>query len=275
MNARPFLKWAGGKTQLLPELLKRVPPKVGAYFEPFLGGGALFFALRPKIALLGDANPVLVRTYRAVRDHVENVIGLLQDHAALHVKLGADHFYAVRRSPSDHLGDVGVAAWMIYLNKTAFNGLWRVNKSGEFNVPFGRYKNPTICDAENLRACSAALQGVEVVHADFRKLDQRFTPFGVSGDFTYADPPYAPLSATSNFTGYTAGGFGPQDQQDLRDLALRFKERGVGVMISNSSAEVIEKLYRGKGFIIAEVAARRAINSKVDKRGPVREYIIT
>ncbi len=267
MSARPFLKWTGGKRQLLPELLKRVPSMYGVYHEPFVGGGALFFALRPPVARLGDMNPRLVRCYRAIRDNVDDLIGLLSSRYATNT---AGFFYATRAAePSD---PVEVAAWMIYLNKTCFNGLWRVNKAGKFNAPFGKYDNPAICDEENLRACSAALKAglVTIENEDFESVDGR----AKAGDFVYFDPPYVPLSETSSFAAYTAGGFGPRDQERLRDLALTLKRRGVHVLLSNSGAPAVEKLYSAD-FTIAEVMARRSINKNASGRGAIVEYVIS
>lgn len=269
--ARPFLKWVGSKRALVPELLKWIPPKYKNYHEPFLGGGALFFALQPKKAVLSDLNERLIRTYRGVRDHVENVIGYLNDHyAPLHTKHGKDFYLHVRAENVSHLSDVGVAAWFIFLNKTSFNGLWRVNQSGGYNVPYGRNKNPTICDAENLRACSKALQGVEILHQDFRKLPARKH----RGEFFYYDSPFVPVSDTANFTSYTAEGFGPNDQLALRDLALWLKDQGAFVLLSNAGTDAVKKLYADPRFETRTVAARRAVNSDASKRGAVKEFII-
>jgi DNA adenine methylase len=265
--ARPFLKTVGGKTQLLPELLARVPASFKMYFEPFVGGGALFFALAMRgvltgQAVLGDTNRRLVRTYRGVRDHVETVIGLLEKR-----RYEEKQYYAVRAMDPDLLGDAGVAAWMIYLNKTGFNGLYRVNRDGRFNVPFGRYTNPTICDTDNLRACSKALQGVEITTCDFTAHAPR------RGDFIYFDPPYLPVSKTSNFRGYTADGFTLNDQYRLRDHALTLKQKGVHVLLSNSIAA--KEIYEGHGFTIDVVHARRNVNSKATSRGAVEEILVT
>ena len=265
--AKPFLKWSGGKSALVSELLEHVPKEFGVYHVPFVGAGALFFVLRPRHALLSDANEILAKAYEGVRDHVENVIGLLRQYADRH---SADEFYRVRAADTGHLGPAGTAAWMIYLNKTCFNGLWRVNKKGKFNVPLGSYENPNICDEETLRAASVALRHALVGHADFRTVEER----AVSGDLIYFDPPYVPLSKTANFTAYTKGGFGPKDQQDLFELALRLKKRGVHVILSNAGSDEVVKLY-GNYFTINEVACRRNINSKASARGPVTEYIIT
>lgn len=268
MTARPFLKYVGGKARLVPELLKWVPSSYTAYHECFLGGGALFFALRPKHAILSDANERLIKTYLGVRDHVENVIGMLIDYYIVNFLAHGKAFYDhVRGACPDHLGPPGVAAWFIFLNKTGFNGIYRVNKSGRFNVPMGRYKNPTICDAENLRACSVALQGVEIYHRDFR---QGTLP--VEGHFFYYDSPYFPVSATSNFTAYTAEGFTADDQLALRDLALYLKQAGAHVLLSNSTAA--RELYADPLFEIREVRRGGGINSDITKRDAVAELII-
>jgi len=261
---RPFLKWAGGKRQLLPELRARMPATFGRYFEPFVGGGALFFDVAPKEATLADVNDRLIRTYRAVRDSVENVIGLLETYP-----YEREFFDRMRALDVDSLGDVGVAAWFIYVNRAGFNGLYRVNRAGRFNVPFGRYTNPTICDAPTLRACSEALQGVELRVSDFAALG------AVAGDFVYFDPPYVPLSATSSFTGYASGGFGLDDQRRLRGVARSLAERGVHVLLSNSSSPLVRDLYGGPPFVIEEVNATRAINSKTEGRGAVKEVLIS
>jgi len=269
--ARPFTKWVGGKRQLMPELLKYVPDKINTYFEPFIGGGALFWELanqhRFKQAVISDMNLRLVRTYTAIRDHVENVIVMLGDY-----KYERGFFERVRELDPDHLGDAGCAAWFIYLNKTCFNGLYRVNKKGQFNVPFGDYKNPMICDEENLRACSAALQHVEIVHGDFEKVMGTRWPAGGRA-FAYFDPPYIPLNATSNFANYTADGFGDKDQERLMLTAKWLKRsKSCSVLLSNSSAPRVYELY--KDFEIIEVDARRNVNSKASKRGAVKELLI-
>lgn len=280
-DAKPFLKWVGGKRQLLSELVRYAPDReqIDTYYEPFVGGGALFFRLRPRKAILADFNERLIRTYRGVRDDVEGVIDRLRTYSHLHDR----NFFAKMRSldvdSSSEGGDAGVAAWFIYLNRTGYNGLYRVNSRNVFNVPFGDYKKPTICDAENLRACSRVLQeatkgsgdaedGIQV--ADFEQIARR----AVEGDFVYFDPPYAPLNATSKFTDYTSAGFGDEQQLRLRDLALDLKGAGVRVLLSNSSAERVLAWYRKKDFRCVRVDARRAVNSKPDARGHVCELII-
>jgi DNA adenine methylase len=261
---KPFIKWVGGKRQLLPELRARVPVQYGHYFEPFVGGGALFFDLLPECATLCDANERLVRTYKGVRNDVEQVIELLASYPHENA-----FFYELRAVAVDACTDAEVAAWFIYLNRVGFNGLYRVNQSGGFNVPFGSHKNPTICDADTLRACSRALKSAELRVSDFAASVTE----AQAGDLVYFDPPYAPLSATSSFTTYTAGGFGPTEQRRLRDLALELKRRGVHVLLSNSSAPLIRDLY-ADGFHVEEVGARRAVNSKASGRGLVKELLI-
>jgi DNA adenine methylase len=269
--AEPFLKWAGGKRQLLPELLKRVPKTYGRYWEPFLGAGALFFALRPEKATLCDTNDELITTWRAVRDDVEGVIDLLSTYT-----YDAAWFEKMRKSRPGT--EVGVAARMIYLNRTCFNGLYRVNRRGDFNVPFGRYKNPTICQADRLRACAAALALNDDLTVAFALSKQLFVRDFRSinpepGDFVYFDPPYMPLNATSDFTSYTADGFTEKDQLDLMWFAGWLKRKGVHVLITNSSAA--RRLYARRGFEIETVFGTRRVNSKADQRGAVKELVIT
>jgi DNA adenine methylase len=262
--AKPYLKWVGGKRQLLSELLKHVPDEFNAYHEPFLGGAALFYALEPDSAVLSDLNDRLLRTYKSVRDEPMAVIALLETYP-----YDKEFYLRLRAVDIDNRSDAEVAAWMLYVTKTGFNGLYRVNKSGGFNVPFGRYNNPTICDSGRLMTCSAALQNVTLAHGDFMGVEER----AKSGDFVYFDPPYVPLNATSSFTSYTRDGFTIDDQIRLRDLALRLKESGVHVLLSNSSAEVIRELYSPK-FNVKEVMASRSINSKASGRGKVAELLM-
>lgn len=263
MNPRPFCKWAGGKRRLVPEIVARMPASYGAYHEPFMGGAALFWHLRPPVAHLSDANERLVRTYRGIRDNVSDVIALLETYTNT-----AEFFAAHRAIDVDKLSDVGAAAWFIYLNKTCFNGLYRVNKKGRFNSPFGSYANPAICDAENLIACSEALRGVSIDHCSFVAAEKRVNP----GDFCYFDPPYVPASASANFTSYTADGFGHEEQQALASLARRMRARGVRVMLSNADVPLVRSLYHD--FTIDTIMAARAINCDGGKRGKVAEVLI-
>lgn len=270
---KPFARWVGGKTQLLPQLREWLPKRFALYAEPFIGGGALFFATQPRHATLSDMNLRLVRTYRAIQADVEGVIATLRTYADAFTRCaaaGTDEglYYHIRDTINpDAMTDIELAAWFICLNKTNFQGLYRVNKSGNMNVPYGHRKNPTICEETTLRACSAALQRATIVHKDFRETNMP------PGSVVYFDSPYAPLTASSDFTNYTAAGFGPQDQKDLRDLALRLKSRGVYVLLSNSAAPLIRDLYRD-GFEIREVSAKRNVAAAVESRAPVTELLI-
>jgi len=218
--------------------------------------------------VLSDANQRLVRTYRAVRDEPRRLVERLQEHAAKHSK---DSFYAVRAlDPDAFVDDVEVAAWFIYLNKTAFNGLYRVNRKGGFNVPMGKYARPNICDEASILSASAALQGAEIHHEGFESVLDRAEP----GDVVYFDPPYVPASKTASFTDYTRDGFTLDDQAKLRDVAAELKMRGLRVILSNSDAPVVRDLYRS-GFDLRVVQCGRSINSKASKRGRVGELIIT
>ena len=267
--ASPVVKWVGGKTRLLPDLLARIPERFGRYYEPFAGGAALFFRLAPKRAVLADANHDLIGLYTAIAKDVGAVIRRLEIHREAHSEA---HYYEMRARWNDREVSWSTperAAAFIYLNKTCFNGLWRVNRKGEFNVPFGKYTNPTICDEENLRAVSLALQDAVITSLDFEKT----TLPAKRGDVAYFDPPYVPVSATANFTAYTAGGFGFEDQVRLRDVAMRLDARGVHVLLSNADVPLVRELY--KGFRVEEVQAPRRVNSKGGKRGNVGEVLIS
>ena len=267
---RPFLKWAGGKTQLLADLTERVPQYFGTYHEPFVGGGALFFKLyrgkRIVDAFISDLNAELIDAYLAVRDHVEDVIGLLSGYPH-----DQEFYYNLRSQDPWKMDLPERAARMIYLNKTGYNGLYRVNKQGQFNVPFGRYKAPKYCDRANLEAVSRALRNARIECASFESVLERAQP----GDFVYFDPPYAPISRTSYFTAYQPNGFSRQDQRILRDVCLELTERSVNVMLSNSATHLVRRLYSGYRLIVGEVRANRAINSNAKKRGKLTELIVT
>ena len=263
-----------GKTQLLPELRGHVPAKFNRYFEPFVGGGALFFDMTAggwldgKTAVLGDSNARLIACYRGIRDSCDIAIRFLRCHAEAYARDGADYYYKVRSQPY-RLNDPGDAAWVIFMNKAGYNGLWRVNKKGVYNVPAGKFmRPPTILDEPNLRAVSAALQGVELIVGDF--VDGALADYG---DFVYFDPPYWPVSATADFTAYTKTAFGPAEQVRLRDYALLLKKRGAHVLLSNADVPPVRKLY-AKGFECRRVEARRNVNSDASKRGAVGELLI-
>lgn len=266
-KAKPFIKWAGGKTQLIDQLRQRFPAKFARYYEPFIGGGALFFDCARPDSCISDINAELIDCYKVVRDQTSDLIDELKS-----FKNEEDFFYQIRNADrSEEFKSwtlVRRAARFIFLNRTCFNGLHRVNSKGHFNVPFGHYKNPLIVAADNLMACSKALAQVEIMCAPFDAVESR----AQSGDFIYFDPPYAPLSKTSKFTAYAKDAFGDAQQIELRNLCRRLDEKGVLWMLSNSSAELIADLY--KEFKIETVAARRNINSVGSGRGQVSEYII-
>jgi DNA adenine methylase len=267
--ARPFLKWAGGKTQLLAQLTRFYPPKgsVKRYVEPFLGSGAVFFHFKamvePSRALLWDNNRELVDTFQAVQQDVDQVIKLLRKHQKQHSK---EFFLSMReKSP---LSLAGKAARLIYLNKTCFNGLYRVNSRGIFNVPFGRYQNPGLFNEAWLRRAASQLEGARIESRDFRLLAVQ----AKKGDFVYFDPPYHPRSSTAYFTSYTRDSFGEADQRELAELYRMLDKKGCYLMLSNSDTPLIRELYAK--FDIREVSARRNINSKADRRGPVGELVV-
>jgi DNA adenine methylase len=264
----PFLKWAGGKTQLLPVLERYFPPAIDRYTEPFVGSGAVFFHLRAGGRLVGevtlaDSNRELIHAYAVVRDQLEELLAALDAHRAAHRR---DHYYRVRAGP--FTPDVAGAARTIYLNKTCFNGLYRVNRSGRFNVPMGDYRDPAILDEPALRRASQALQGVRLLSQPFQE-----TIAAAAAGWLYLDPPYVPLSPTASFTGYVPGGFGPADQEALAASVRAAAARGLQFVLSNSHTPAVCRLYQD--FVVASVPARRAINSNAARRGPVDEAIVT
>lgn len=265
LAARPFIKWAGGKRRLLEQYDSLLPSshQFNRYFEPFLGGGAVFFHLQPTKAVLSDLNPELVNCYRVVRDHPEDLINHLSKH-----KTTEQYFYRIREVIPENLTPVERASRFIYLNKTCYNGLYRVNKQNQFNVPFGRYKKPLICDVDVIRAASEVLQHVYLGVSGFEKtLD-----LAKSGDFIYLDPPYVPLSPTSSFTSYTSVNFTEQDQVKLSRIVKELSDRGCLVMISNSDTKLVKTLYQG--FDIVSVTCPRSINSNPFARGAVTELVV-
>ncbi|MGH9323109.1 MAG: DNA adenine methylase [Vicinamibacteria bacterium] len=273
-DPKPFVKWAGGKGALLSEIAARIPRSMPLrrYVEPFVGAGALFFWIRrsfPDVdCRLADSNEELVNAYRSIRDGVERVIAKLETHESLHE---AEHYYRVRRaSPLD---SAERAARFIYLNRTCYNGLYRVNRRGAFNVPIGRYDRPRIVDRENLLAVATALEGVEIEALDF----ECATMGCASGDLVYLDPPYHPISETSTFTSYTRDGFGREEQRRLARVFEALSRRGASVILSNSSTAFVRELYENvePRPAIDEVEVSRAINSKGARRGPVPELLIS
>lgn len=265
---RAFLKWAGGKTQLLPKILPRLPQRIGTYFEPFVGSGAVFWALaregRFEHAVLSDRNAELITAYRAIRDDVDGIIALLGGWSH-----SESFYYSLRARDPEAMSPVEAAARMIHLNHTGFNGLYRVNKSGIFNVPFGRYKRPRTLNKPVLLAASRALATVDLLVADFAEVLATARP----GDAVYFDPPYVPMSGTASFTAYEKSGFGEAAQRRLVSSLEDLQRRGVHALLSNSDVPLTRELYQG--LRCEKVHARRAINSRADKRGPVSELLVS
>lgn len=274
-GAQPFLKWAGGKGQLLAQYAPYFPMvSSGSYFEPFLGSGAVFFYLHGRSSFehyqLSDTNEELVNLFVVVRDKHEELLEQLKVHKEQHNK---KYYYEIReldRDPDWEKASVVIrAARMLYLNKTCFNGLWRVNSQGFYNVPMGHYKNPDIYSPERIMKASKALQGVTITCRGFETV----LGHARSGDFIYFDPPYVPLNSTSNFTEYSADSFTAQDQARLASVYRDLAQKGCRVMLSNSDTTLVKDLYQG--FHIRKVEARRAINSKPGRRGAIKEVLIT
>lgn len=262
-KASPFLKWAGGKGRLLAQFEDLFPKHFNRYFEPFVGAGAVFFHLDPQRAVLSDTNPDLVACYRVLQQDVDSLIELLRMY-----RYDRDFYYHVRELDPAHLSHVQRAARMIFLNKTCFNGLWRVNRRGQFNVPFGDYKNPKILNEDNLRAVSATLQGVDIHLRPFQDIENEAR----ANDFVYMDPPYHPVSATSSFTSYGADDFRPDDQRHLAETFRKLDAKGCKLMLSNSDTPFIRELF--DGYRIEQVWAARAINRDASKRGAVSEVVV-
>lgn len=266
----PVVKWVGGKRQLLDDLTPLFPKRITSYCEPFLGGGAVFFKLQPKTAYVNDINDELIHMYEVIRDDVEQLIFTLENH-----RNEEEYFYSIRDWDRDKekykkLTKVQKAARIIYLNKTCYNGLFRVNNAGEFNVPFGHYKNPNIINASTLRAVNNYFQKAKVQFScmDYAKVLESVP----KGTFVYLDPPYDPVSDTASFTGYAKGGFDREDQIRLRECCDELNKRGIKFLLSNSSTEFIRKQYAS--YDIITVKAKRAINSNALKRGQIDEVVV-
>jgi DNA adenine methylase len=276
-KSKPFIKWVGGKRQLLKQfrLMNLYPPErfnseVNKYFEPFVGGGAVFFDLLPKHAQLSDLNNELIITYNVIKKQVENLIKSLKNH-----KTDKDYFLNIRARDPKGMTDLEVASRFIYLNRTCFNGMYRVNKKGGFNVPFGKYHNPLICDEVNLRNVSHSLKNVEIKNQDYKEV----LKIAQAGDFVYFDPPYYPINNTSSFTSYTKESFLDREQIELRDVFMELTERGCFVMLSNSDTPFVNKIYseikiKNKIIRINKVYAGRSINSDSSKRGKITEVVV-
>ncbi len=275
LNAKPFLKWAGGKRALLPDILRLMPKQFNNYFEPFVGGGALFFELarlgklQNKKAYLFDANKELINTYLTIQNNHKKLIKQLKDFSAKHSK---DFYYEIRSlDRQDGFGSLPNelrAARFIYLNKTCFNGLWRVNSKGQHNVPMGSYKNPTICDEDTIISAHYALQQATILNEDFAKVQE----LAQENDFVYFDPPYYPLNATSSFTAYNENVFLEDEQKRLFDVFKTLADKNIFVMQSNSDTDFIKELY--KKYSIEVVECNRFINSNASDRGKIQEVII-
>ena len=263
----PLVKWVGGKRQLMPELLKNMPISFKRYFEPFIGGGALFFELQPYNAYISDMNEELINLYCVVRDNVFELITDLNKH-----KITKEYYIKIRNldrtSKYKKLTNVQRASRFIYLNRTCFNGLYRVNSKGEFNVPFGNYKNPKIIDVDNLLNCSSLLKNTEIKHADFSAILE----CAQKGDFVYFDPPYVPLNETSSFTSYTKNGFDMEMQIKLNEVCNELNSMGVKFMLSNSDTTVINELY--SNYRIEKVLASRQVNANAEGRGKITEVLV-
>ena len=252
---------------MLSQLDHFLPNKFHTYYEPFLGGGAVFFHLQPKRAILSDANPDLIGAFLAVRDDPHGLMAALDNHSA--GRLSESYFYEVRdKTDPSHLSPLARAARTIFLNKTCFNGLYRVNSSGKFNVPWGDYKNPTLYDRRNLIRVSRLLHGKKILLADYRGVLSTAN----FGDFVYLDPPYHPLSETSRFTSYTREDFGDRDQRELADTCRRLDKKGVLFALSNSPTPLVLSLY--EGYHTERLKAKRAISSKGTGRGPIDELLV-
>lgn len=271
--AQPFLKWAGGKRQLLSAIKEYLPRRFTQYYEPFIGAGAVLFSLQPKKSIINDTNSELINCYRVIKDNPEELLDLCEEHRAKNSK---EYFYSLReqdrRDDFQDRSPLERAARIIYLNKTCFNGLFRVNSSGQFNVPYGNYSNPVIADPAVIKSVSAYLnqRDVRILEGDFAQAISTAR----KGAFVYFDPPYHPISDTSSFTGYSVNGFGEKEQIRLKEVCDKLTERGCQVLVSNSSASLIKELYSDPNYEILEVKASRAINAVASKRGRINELLI-
>lgn len=267
----PILKWVGGKRQLLDMIIPLIPEH-NTYYEPFVGGGAVLFSTQPKSAVINDSNKELINVYKAIKDSPKELIEYLKEHEANNCE---EYFYRVRAFDRDSdryekLNDTQRAARIIYLNKTCYNGLFRVNSLGEFNAPWGRYKNPNIVNETTICAISRYFNSsnIKLICGDYREALKGMR----KGAFVYFDPPYVPISYSSSFTGYTANGFGEKEQKELKKVCDKLNRRGINFLLSNSSCRFIEELY--SDYNIKTVRAKRAVNSNPKKRGEVNEVLI-
>ncbi|MGI6743044.1 MAG: DNA adenine methylase [Eubacteriales bacterium] len=267
----PILKWVGGKRQLLDEIIPLIPKKITSYVEPFVGGGAVLFDLQPKKAIINDLNEELINVYRVVKENPDELLSLLEKHDELNSE---EYYYAIRKldrkDDYNSMSDVGKAARIIYLNKTCFNGLFRVNQAGQFNSPYGRYKNPNIVNKPAILAMSKYFNNndIKILNGDYKQALKNLR----KGAFVYFDPPYLPVSTSSSFTGYTENGFSFKEQEELKKECDKLNDRGIRFLLSNSEHPSIRELY--KNYDIITVKARRSINSMGDKRGEINEVLV-
>ncbi len=272
MLVTPIVKWVGGKRQLLSEIMPLIPSNFTTYVEPFLGGGAVLFKLKPDSAIISDSNEELINVYKAVKNDPEGLILLLEEHEKNNSE---PYFYNIRgldrNSDYSSFSSIQRAARIIYLNKTCYNGLYRVNSAGQFNSPYGRYKNPNIVNALGIRAMSKYFNSNSVA---IRACDYKESLRNLDEDaFVYLDPPYMPISSSASFTGYTEGGFGYDRQVELKNECDKLRNSGIRFLLSNSDCEVIRNLY--KDYTISTVHAKRSVNSNASKRGEVNEVLIS
>ena len=267
----PILKWVGGKRQLL-DSIEPLIPKCSTFYEPFIGGGAVLFSRQPDKAVINDLNPELINVYLTIKNEPKALIEKLKEHRD---NSSEEYFYSIRALDRDkevfeNMMNVERAARIIYLNKTCYNGLFRVNSSGEFNSPWGRYKNPNITNETTINALHTYFNkaNITIKCGDYREALKGIR----KGAFIYFDPPYMPISSSASFTGYTAGGFGEQEQIALKEQCDALNEKGIKFLVSNSSCPFIEELY--KDYIVEHVNAKRAINANPQKRGKIKEVLI-
>lgn len=278
MIAKPFLKWVGGKTKLVPELVEMFPKKFDNYFEPFVGGGALFYEVIQKynvgFSSINDINKKLIIAYKQIKQNPKELISFLKtiddEYKKLSLEEQEKYFYSIRKKYNEEIiDDKTTASYLIFLNKTCFNGMYRENSKGQYNIPFGDQKNPNICDKENILAVSKCLENTEITNYSFEESVEKCK----KNDLVYFDPPYHPVNATSSFTGYSKSSFGEIEQKKLKEVFADLADRGCFVMLSNSHTPFIEELY--KDFHINYRYAARSINSKGDKRGKIKEVVVT
>lgn len=276
--AKPFIKWVGGKSKLVPELIKIFPKKFNNYYEPFVGGGALFYEVKQNNNIsfcnINDINKKLITTYLQIQNNPNSLISFLKSIEIEYKKLPLieqeKYFYSIRKKYNEEdLDSIAIAGYLIFLNKTCFNGMYRENSKGQYNIPFGDQKNPNICDEKNIMAVFDCLKNTKITNLSFEEAVKKCQ----KGDFIYFDPPYHPVNFTSKFTSYHKNCFGPREQEKLRDVFANLDQKGCFVMLSNSYTPFIEDLYCK--FNINYLYASRSINSKGDKRGKIKEIVVT